>query len=142
MRFDEPPGRHEESAATAAWPYLVAAALARAGQSSILLRGVHADPRRAAAQGRAAAMTAAEVGAATMPGRLSGAAEAHATAMVAAALATLERLGDLGWRAVVGEPPRRGDDGEGSTARIAIGGDAVAERTEAFDPLAGLDPGR
>ena len=59
--------------------------------------------------------------------------------MVAAAMATLERLADLGWRAVVGEPPRRDDHGEGAVARGAIGGDAVAERTETFDPLRGLD---
>jgi hypothetical protein len=43
---------------------------------------------------------------------------------------------------VVGDPPRRGDQGEGAVGRSAIGGDMVAERTEAFDPLAGLDPGR
>jgi hypothetical protein len=72
-------------------------------------------------------------------GPLGGAAEAHATAMLAAAMATLERLSDLGWRAVVGEPPRRGDHGEAVVARVAIGGDAVAERTESFDPLRGLD---
>ena len=34
------------------------------------------------------------------------------------------------------------DHGEGARSRRAIGGDAVAERTEAFDPLAALDPGR
>ena len=139
MRFDEPPGHHEDSAAAAAWPYLVAAALARSGTDSVVMRRHHADPRRAAAEGRAAALTAAEVAAVSTPGELAGAAEAHASAMIAAAMSTLERLSDLGWRAVVGDPPRHG---EGAGGRRAIGGDAVAERTEAFDPLAGLDQGR
>ncbi len=139
MRFDEPPGHREESAAAAAWPYLLSAALARAGTMSVVMRRPHPDSRRAAAEGRAAAVTAAEVGEVSAAGRLGGAAEAHASAMLAAAMATLERLSDLGWRAVVGEPPRRGDRGDGVGARVAIGGDAVAERTETFDPLHGLD---
>ncbi len=142
MRFDEPLGRSEDSAATAAWPYLVAAALARAGSMSVVMRRHHTDPRRAAAEGRAAAVTAAEVAEVSTQGELSGAAEAHASAMVAAAMSTLERLADLGWRAVVGDTPRRGDHREGAVGRTAIGGDMVAERTEAFDPLAGLDSGR
>ncbi|MBA2300928.1 MAG: hypothetical protein H0W22_09190, partial [Chloroflexi bacterium] len=119
-----------------------AAVLARAGKASVLMRRAHPDPRRTAAEGRAAAVTAAEVAEVSTSGPLSGAAEAHATAMVTAALATLDRLADLGWRAVVGEPPPRSDHGEGAVTRRGIGGDAVAERTESFDPLAGLDPGR
>ncbi len=142
MRFDEPSGPEQESAAAGAWPYLLAAALARAGTESLVMRRSHPDARRAAAEGRAAAATAADVAGVSNPGPLSGPAEAHAAAMVTAAMATLERLADLGWRAVVGEPPRRGDHGEGAVARRAIGGDAVAERTESFDPLAGLDTGR
>ena len=51
--------------------------------------------------------------------------------MVVAALTTLDRLADLGWRAVVGDGPA------GSGLR-ALGGDAVADRTEAFDPLGAL----
>lgn len=139
MRFDEPLGHREESAAVAAWPYLLSAALARAGSMSVVMRRPHSEPRRAVAEGRAAAATAAEVAEVSIAGPLGGAAEAHASAMLAAAMATLERLSDLGWRAVVGEPPRRGDRGEGVVARVAIGGDAVAERTESFDPLRGLD---
>jgi hypothetical protein len=57
--------------------------------------------------------------------------------MVAAAMTTIERLADLGWRAVVGDPPRSPGRARGGT--WAIGGDAVAERTEAFDPLAPFD---
>ena len=142
LRFDEPSGRREDSAAVAAWPYLVAAALARAGTASVVMRRSHGDPRRAAAEGRAAAVTAAEVAEVSTPGTLGGAAEAHASAMLAAAMSTLERLADLGWRAVVGDPPRRGDHEEVVAGRSAIGGDAVAERTEVFDPLGALDRGR
>jgi hypothetical protein len=61
--------------------------------------------------------------------------------MVAAAMATIERLSDLGWRAVVGDPPRSPGRARGG-ATWAIGGDAVAERTEAFDPLAPFDEDR
>lgn len=142
MRFDEPPGQREDSPAAAAWPYLVAAVLARAGKASVLMRRAHTDPRRAAAEGRAAAVMAAEVADVSASGPLTGAAEAHATAMIAAALVTLDRLSDLGWRAVVGDPPRRSEPGDVAETRRAIGGDAVAERTETFDPLAGLDSGR
>lgn len=139
MRFDEPPGDREESAAVAAWPHVLAAALARAGSMSVVMRRPYPEPRRAVAEARAAAATAAEVAEVSAAGPLGGAAEAHAAGLLAAATVTLERLSDLGWRAVVGEPPRRGDHGEGVVARVAIGGDAVAERTESFDPLRGLD---
>ena len=60
----------------------------------------------------------------------------HAKGIVAAALATLDTLADRGWRALVGDPPS-GAPADGR--RRALGGDAVAERTESFDPLAGLD---
>jgi len=83
---------------------------------------------------------AADVAAVAEPGALRGIADDHAKAMLAAAAATLERLSDLGWRAVVGDPPRAaGRASEGRSYR-AIGGDAVAERTEAFDPLKAFDP--
>jgi len=142
MRFDEPPGRQAESRAATAWPYVMAAGLARAGKNSIVMRRPHVDPGRAASEGRAAAVTAAELAEISTVGPLLGAAEAHASAMVAAAMSTLERLADLGWRAVVGEPPRRSDHAGPRGTRSAIGGEAVAERTETFDPLAGLDAGR
>ena len=115
LRFDEPSGRHEDAATTARWPYLVAAALTRSGTNSVVMRRPYSDRRRAAAEGRAAAVTAAEVAAVSEPGELSGAAEAHASAMVAAAVSTLERLADLGWRAVVGDPPRPGDRGDAAS---------------------------
>jgi hypothetical protein len=131
LRFDEPTGRDAgASSVLAEWPILVAAGLGRSGPASVLMRSPHPDPSRAAAEGRAVATIAGDVAAAAPPGPLGGAAEAHASATLRAALATLERLADLGWRAVVGE---------GGPTRRVMGGDAVAERTEAFDPLAALD---
>jgi hypothetical protein len=140
IRFDEPTGPGADSAAAIAWPYLVTAGLARVGEASIVMRAPHRDARASARAGRASAMTAAEVAQVSTPGPLRGIGKAHADAMLAAALTTLERLADLGWRAVVGEPPRAsGASAQSGPSRRAIGGEAVAERTEAFDPLAGLD---
>ena len=135
LRYDEPGGPGAESAAATTWPFIAAAALARTGDASIVMRRVHTDGRRAAAEGRAAAGVAAEFAAISPPTDLGGAAADHAAGVVAAASATLERLANLGWRAVAG-------DGPGPSERAgrprALGGDAVAERTEAFDPLAAL----
>lgn len=137
IRFDEPGGPGAESAAAVAWPFVVAAALAWTGPESVIMRRVHTDGRRAAGEGRAAASTAADVALVTPTGDLGGSAAAHAEAMVAAALTTLERLADLGWRAVTGDP--LGTSGHATQGPRALGGDAVAERTEAFDPLAAFD---
>jgi len=137
IRFDEPDGPEAETSAAVAWPFQAAAALAWTGEASVVMRRVHPDGRRAAGEGRAAATIAAEMAAAAPAPGLTGAAAAHASAMVAAALATLERLADLGWRAVVGDSPGAAD--RGGAGLRAIGGDAVAERTESFDPLAAFD---
>ncbi len=137
IQFDEPGGPGAESAAAIAWPFVAAAALGWTGERSVVMRRIHTDGRRAAGEGRAASRIAADVAAVTPVGALGGAAQAHATAMVAAALATLERLGDLGWRAVVGDKPGAADHGHQRLR--ALGGDAVAERTESFDPLAAFD---
>jgi hypothetical protein len=95
------------------------------------------DMAAAAADARAAARTAADVGMISQRRALHGVASEHATAMVTAAMTTLERLSDLGWRAVVGDPPRA--QGRRATGTWAIGGDAVAERTESFDALAAFE---
>jgi hypothetical protein len=65
----------------------------------------------------------------------------HRAALLAAANTTLERLADRGWRAVVGDSPRTAGRSGTSGGGSAIGGDAVAERSEAFDPLGALDRG-
>lgn len=128
LRFDEPSGADAASSTT--WPFVIGAALARAGGNAMVMRRSHRDGRRARAEGRAAATVAADIARASPAGPLEGVAAAHAVAMVDAALATLDRLLDLGWRAVVGDA---------AATRRAIGADAVAERTEAFDPLAAFD---
>jgi hypothetical protein len=65
---------------------------------------------------------------ATEPRRLTGLALEHARATAAAALQTLERLADDGWRAVIG-------DGPADSADVRLGADAIAERSDSFDPL-------
>ena len=49
-------------------------------------------------------------------------------ATATAALATLERLRDDGWRSILGDPPS-------GSERVRLGADSVAERTETFDPF-------
>jgi hypothetical protein len=84
--------------------------------------------RRTVAATRVAAIVAAEAGAARELGPLTGTALAHAKATAEAALRTLERLADDGWRAVIGLDT-------GDRAEAGIGGDAVTERLDSFDPL-------
>jgi hypothetical protein len=138
LRFDEPNIAGSRSAVVAAWPFVLSAALLRAGSMSLVMRRAQPDPDRVAADGRAAAVVAEELREIAPAGALSGAALDHASATVRAALTTLERLGDIGWRAVVGDAPESPPAG---TARIAssLGGEAVAERTETFDPLAAFE---
>ena len=133
LRFDEP--GVDEGAGTAGWPFIAAAALGRTGTGAILMRHPGPDARRLAGEGRAAAQVASELAAVSPSGPLDGVAATHARAVVAAALSTLETLADRGWRALVGDPPR----GETGRRGRALGGDAVAERVESFDPLGLLD---
>ena len=107
-----------------------AAAAVRAGDVALVMRRVDPwpDDGMAGDRGlRAGSSVAAEVASSVEIGSLSGAALAHAQAMVSAAITTLERLGDLGWRTVSGEVPAAG--------RTSSGRDAVAERSEPFDPF-------
>ena len=136
IRFDEP--SDAPSRIGAAWPYVVSNALTRTGPTALLMRTRRAEMSEAALDARAAARTAAELASVSQRRALHGVAREHADAMLGAALTTLERLSDLGWRAVVGDPPRSAGRGR-DAATWAIGGDAVAERTEAFDVLAPLE---
>ena len=114
------------------WPYVQAAAAVRAGDIALVLRASSfgADDAAGAAEGaRASAIVASDAAAGTTSGPLTGPALAHARGMVAAAIATLDRLGDQGWRTVAGDPSA------GARGR-PLGGDAVTERTESFDPFA------
>ncbi len=132
LRFDEPVGHDADAPTGLGWTSLAAAGLVHSGARALLMRRPSGEARRSAGEARAMAATARQVAEASAPGPLDGVAAAHADAVIGAALDTIGRLDDLGWRAVIGD--------EGATVR-AIGGDAVADRTEAFDPLAGLDRG-
>ena len=132
LRFDEPLDDGGRGGPAAAWPFLATTALSRSGGQAMLLRRSTSDHGRAAGDIRAAGRVAGEQIAVAPPGALRGIAREHARATVEAAMATLDRLMDLGWRAVLGDPVG---------GRQAIGGDAVAERTEVFDPLGGVGSG-
>lgn len=137
IRFDEPPGDIAGALTAASWPYLVAASLGRVGPDAVLMRRPPDDARRSHADGRAAASVARDLAAVTSaPPTLTDVSLEHARAVVAAAHATLKGLADEGWRAVLGDPPGAEAMTEGRHGARAFGGDAVAERTEAFDPLA------
>lgn len=139
IRFDEPMPDIAGANAAAAWPHLVAASLGRTGEHAVVIRLSPGDVGRSHAEGRAATSVALELAAVTAgPPALTGVALDHARAVVAAALVTLDALGEAGWRAVLGDPPG-GDPLPGERhGASALGGDAVAERTEAFDPLSSL----
>jgi beta-lysine 5,6-aminomutase alpha subunit len=117
----------EDEPATA-WHALVAALLPDAGDVDLVMR------RSAGAPGPTLGLTRASAAVATAlrPGRsapeLSGAAAEHAKLAVSAALATLTAMDERGWWAVVDQPLAVGAGG--------LGAEAVAERTESFDPLA------
>jgi len=120
--FDEP--RRHDTEPGQLWPALVAAVQPAPGTAGI----IRVRPDRQTIQAtRVAASVAAEAGALREIGPLSGSALAHARGTSEAALRTLERLADDGWRAVVGPADRE---------ESRIGADAVAERTDGFDPLA------
>ena len=118
-----------DSRASARWPHILGAALVHAGDAALVLRRGSRDPRALALGTRAAIAVAAEVAVATLPGSLDGVALEHAHGMLMAAGATLERLSERGWSALSGGPT-------GGVGTRPLGGDAIAERTEAFDPFA------
>jgi len=122
--FEEP--RDAGSATAELWPALVAA-IQPAGATAVIVR--QRPDRRTVRSTRVASLVAADVGSAHEMGLLRGIALSHARATAEAALRTLELLADDGWRAVVGEGPA-----ERTQARL--GEDAIAERSDNFDPLA------
>jgi hypothetical protein len=94
----------------------------------MILRRPGDDAARAVTSTRLAATVTAELAGSLEPPSLSGPALDHAKATVAAALTTLERLAEDGWRAVLGDSVQ-------GPERVRLGEDSVAERTEAFDPF-------
>jgi hypothetical protein len=126
------PALDEHVAAT--WNALVAALLPDAGEVDMIVRRPGPLGPVAAAAGvrvtrQAASVAAGLRDARTVPG-LRGPALEHREAALAAAAAMLASLEADHWAALVDEAP-------GPAARVASAGltEAVAERTEAFDPL-------
>ena len=114
----------------ARWPVLLAIGLAIAGPSAIVVRRAPASELGPLVEAtRATAALVAELAANPSEVLARPAVVAHAAALLAAAVTTLERLGDAGWSSVLGVPL-------GGAGRTLLGADAVTESTEAFDPLA------
>jgi hypothetical protein len=137
LGFSEPTSLDRQRAP--AWPYLVTAALSRgvaAGgrpTTSVLMRNAAAaDGGRSLLEARSAAVVAGELARNVAAPELQGPALAHAQGTVTAAVATLERLADGGWPSLLGETPAAA-----RRDRPRLGADAVTDRTETFDPLAG-----
>ena len=128
LGFVEPPAGTDRSVL---WPYVQAAAAAYAGDIALVLRAAGLGPddaTSAARAARAASLVSADVAQATVLGPLRGVALDHARGMISAAIETLDRLGDQGWRTVSGDP-------SGSHVSQPSGRDAAIERTETFDPF-------
>ncbi len=87
-----------------------------------------------AAQTRGTTRVAASLRASRETPQLRGTALDHANRVVAAATATLRGLEEGGWTTLVDEPL--------GMPSGRIGADAVAERSEAFDPITAGGPGR
>ena len=102
----------------------VTASLPHAGRTALVRQRAAPNPAEVARRTRAATQVAAA--SATEPRPLTGSAH-YATAMVAA-VQTLERLADEGWRVVAGDA----GTGPGS---MRAGRGAVIDRGDAFDPL-------
>jgi hypothetical protein len=130
LTFEEPPGETRR-AASEMWTAIVAAIAPAGPASGLILRRAAADSDRAASVSRLAARVTAELAGSLTAPVLSGVALEHARSTVTAAVATLDRLADDGWRSVLGDPP----DG---AERVRLGADSVSERTETFDPFAAV----
>jgi hypothetical protein len=125
LLFEEP--RAEDRAAGDLWPALASSLQPSGATTAILRRAPSASDIRAT---RTAASVAGELAASFEPPVLRGLALDHARATAAAALRTLDQLADDGWRAVIGDGPAEALD-------LRLGADAVAERSDPFDPLGG-----
>ncbi len=130
IAFIEPPLSQDLASM---WHAIVGALLADAGETMAIVRRPGASVADTA-QTRGITRVAASLRASRELPDLRGIALDHATRTIAAATSTLRSLEDRGWSSLVDEP--MGIDSE------RLGAEAVAERTEAFDPiLAGAAPG-
>ena len=118
-----------------AWPFVTAGVMAAAGETALILRRP-GDRQRVVRDARSAAAVAGDLGPSGMSAiSLEGPAAEHARRTVAAAVATLELLRDRGWSSLVGERTPRT-----AAEPSRLGADAVAERTEPFDPFSSGHP--
>jgi hypothetical protein len=113
------------------WHAIVAALLPDAGDVLAVVRQAGSSAP-GTAQTRAAAAVAASLGTSRVEPELRGAAVAHADRAVAAAMATLAGLEETGWGSLVDQPL--------GIEAARLGADAIAERTEPFDPLSVGEP--
>jgi D-Lysine 5,6-aminomutase TIM-barrel domain of alpha subunit len=125
LAFEEPAPPHRGPGGE--WAAIVAAVAPAVG-SGVVLRRAGDDAARAISASRLAANVTRGLAGAHEPAALGGAALDHAKATVAAALTTLDRLADDGWRAVLG-------DALDGAEQVRLGEDSVAERIDSFDPF-------
>ncbi|HZC32844.1 MAG TPA: lysine 5,6-aminomutase subunit alpha [Candidatus Bathyarchaeia archaeon] len=121
--FEEP--RPDGRSTFELWPEIVAAVQPPGWTTAIIRRGATAAGLRTT---RIQAVVAAEIAAAYAERSLSEGALEHARATSTTALRTLEALANDGWRSVIGDGPE-------SAVGSRLGADAVAERSDPFDPL-------
>jgi hypothetical protein len=122
--FEEPIA--DGPAAAELWPALIAALQPGGSTTAVIRRGPSAGTLRST---RVASTVAARIAATAGTPALAGAALEHARETAESALRALDRLADDGWRSIIGDGPN-GDGGN------RLGADAVAERSDPFDPLA------
>jgi len=120
--------------AAVAWHAIVSALLPDAGAVDVILRRAARPGTPSLAMTRRASAVAAALRRSRETPLITGAAAEHAGRAIDAARATLQTLEDHGWSALVDQPL--------GMEAARLGADAVAERTEAFDPLAAAEAAR
>jgi hypothetical protein len=126
LLFEEPATEDRVSAET--WAAIVAAVAPAGRATGVILRRPRPDAAPGLAASRAAAAVTAGLVSSFDKRVLIGPGAEHARATATAALATVDRLANEGWGSVLGEGPGRLDAGGAQ-------GDAIAERSDAFDPF-------
>jgi hypothetical protein len=126
LLFEEP--STDDRSSTETWSAIVAAVAPAGPTTGVILRRPTSNAAPGLAASRAAAAVTAGLASSFDERVLAGPGAEHARATATAALATLERLANEGWDSILGEGPGRLD-----TGGFAV--DAIAERTETFDPF-------
>ena len=126
LLFEEP--STDDRSSTDTWSAIVAAVAPAGPTTGVILRRPTSNAAPGLAASRAAASVTAGLASSYDERVLAGPGAEHARATATAALATLERLANEGWDSILGEGPGRLD-----TGGFAV--DAIAERTETFDPF-------